>query len=291
MNYSTRKMILTAFTLILGLLVSAGAGYLVIATSATGVNVDTEVRTGLLVVVAIAVLMTLLFILAAGFSALELADGKQPLGLPEGSIRAMIALVLIMVFIIFGIYLFRIVGNGKDVFVGNFEKIPGPEVYPGKIIISAKDAKATTYSVWVNDKITEDGVRLAQQLLTTVGTLVVAVSGFYFGSSSTSSLAGSVGRFGTVSPRSAITKVSPQRGKTQETIELDIEGADLNSPKAVFLRRGEQEIKCFDVLSSESRIRCKALLIFDPGDPWDIVVEHYDSGPSRLEKAFTIDAR
>lgn len=291
MNWSTRKLLITAFTLFLGLLVSSGAGYLVLVSTTGPVTVDTEIRTGLLVVGSIAVLMTILFILAAGFSALDLADGKQPLGLPEGSIRAMIALVLIMVFIIFGIYLFRMVGTGKDVFVGTYAELPKAESYPGKIMNWNQDATSKKYNVWINDKISEDGVRLAQQLLTTVGTLVVAISGFYFGSSSTSSAAGTAGRAASAVQRSAITKVSPQRGKAQETIELDIEGSSLNSPTSVSLRRGEQEIKCFDVLSSETRIRCKALLIFEAGDPWDVVVEHYDSRPALLEKSFIIDAQ
>ena len=44
-----------------------------------------------------------------------LTDKDEALGLPEGSIRAMIALVLILVFILFGIYLFNKVGFGSEV--------------------------------------------------------------------------------------------------------------------------------------------------------------------------------
>src|SRR3712207_8788266 len=45
-------------------------------------------------------MMALLFAIASGFSALDLATRDHALGLPEGSIRALIALILIMIFII-----------------------------------------------------------------------------------------------------------------------------------------------------------------------------------------------
>ena|ERR1700734_2303202 len=76
---------------------------------------QTEMIMGIVVVTAISALMTLLYILAVGFKFMKLADPKQALGLPDGSIRAMIALILIMVFVMFGIYLFRSVGYGFTV--------------------------------------------------------------------------------------------------------------------------------------------------------------------------------
>src|SRR5262245_36555158 len=60
-----------------------------------------EMLMGLVIVFAVAALIGLLFVVAAGYKNLGLDDGKHPLGLPEGSIRAIIAIMLIMVFIIF----------------------------------------------------------------------------------------------------------------------------------------------------------------------------------------------
>ena len=80
-----------------------------------------------------------------------LLDANQALGLPAGTIRALIALILILLFAIIGVHLFRMVG--------------------------ALDPAGT-------NAVSAEGVALAQQLLTTVGTLVVAVSGFYFGTAS-----------------------------------------------------------------------------------------------------------
>src|SRR5579859_5425801 len=71
-----------------------------------------EIQLGLVIVLAVFMLMALLFIMTAGFVQLKLANANQALGLPEGTIRALIALILIMLFVIVGIYLFRTVGEG-----------------------------------------------------------------------------------------------------------------------------------------------------------------------------------
>ncbi len=55
-----------------------------------------ELITGLIIILGLGVLLVLLFIMAAGFSSLDIADKSQAMGLPEGSIRAIIALFLIV---------------------------------------------------------------------------------------------------------------------------------------------------------------------------------------------------
>src|SRR5262249_35785418 len=66
------------FVLMLLALIAAG-GWLISSFSKTAV--DPELQMGLLVVFAITSLMTVLFIVAAGFSSMELTDAKQALGL------------------------------------------------------------------------------------------------------------------------------------------------------------------------------------------------------------------
>jgi hypothetical protein len=149
-----------------------------------------ELVAGILVVTAIAAMMTLLYIFAAGFNYMKLTDRGQALGLPEGSIRAMIALILIMVFIIFGIYLFRNVATGNTGTIA--DRIPIDSLKKLDLSrfkdfqVNIKTITKDTVSVNLGYKISEDGARLAQQLVTTVGTLVVAISSFYFGSTAVS---------------------------------------------------------------------------------------------------------
>jgi energy-coupling factor transporter transmembrane protein EcfT len=154
---------------------------------------QTEIIMGIVVVTAIAAMLTLLYILAVGFNFMKLADAKQALGLPEGSIRAMIALILIMVFVMFGIYLYRSVSFGFSIplkqgisadslntNLATYRDLPGTL----DVEFNKKD---NTYSILITNQTSQDGTKLAQQLITTVGTLVAAISAFYFGSSSANS--------------------------------------------------------------------------------------------------------
>src|SRR5205807_3929303 len=106
-----------------------------------------------------------LFTVAAGFSAMKLTDPKQALGLPEGSIRAMIALVLIMIFIIFGIYLFRNVSGGIYNLLETKAAPPDLANYVGKKVIVEKNPQ-NQYEVWVLWDVSDDGKRFAQVVLT-----------------------------------------------------------------------------------------------------------------------------
>ena len=307
----------------------AAAGWFInhVNTEAT---VGDEVQMGLLVVAAIATLMTVLFIVAAGFSSMKLTDSSQPLGLPEGSVRAMIALVLIMVFIIFGIYMFRITGAGSQTYLGamSFEdmrkldpKASGwksmivaraadivtplgkmssedmrkldPKASGWKTIIvkELKDGSSNVWSVKESDyynvssviEIGDDGRRLAQQLITTVGTLVVAVAGFYFGSSATK---GPIN--GRATPNPVIKDVTPREGEKGKQIDLKVVGSGFASAKGVRLVRGAEEMVGTDVISNDTRISCKLTIDKEPDGKWDLLVENEDGKQARLAEVFTI---
>lgn len=110
-----------------------------------------------LLVASVAGLIIALTVVAVVLSALGLGDRRQALGLPEGSVRALIALSLILIFAIIAIYLFRSLTP-----------------YYTKIVVD----NATQYQLV---QPSEDQVKFGQQILTTIATLVVAVAGFYFG--------------------------------------------------------------------------------------------------------------
>lgn len=88
--------------------------------------------------------------LVAMFDGLRLTSRQSALALPEGSVRALIALALILIFVVIGVYVVSAVLTG--------------------------DAQQNS----------------AAALLGTVGTLVVAVAGFYFGTNSVTTAAGVV---------------------------------------------------------------------------------------------------
>ena len=296
------------------LLIVVGSGVLIYLMPLK-FNPDPELMMGILIVSSIAALMSVLFILAAGFSSMSLADPKQALGLPEGSIRAMIALVLIMVFIIFGIFLFRKVGIPDRTYLGSviqmsdvktpagtkmpviLEAIPDKDKY----VISRTDPKSkerinpNDYYVYTAIETSEEGKRLAQQLITTVGTLVVAIASFYFGTTMASSaakkereeiLAGQA-----VAPASnpVIKDITPKEGeKGQEIPMMEIIGTDFKAPRTVQLLRGSEAMVGTGILSNATNIQCKVMIDKDPGGKWDVVVLNEDGKEARLAEVFTI---
>lgn len=98
----------------------------------------------LIVISGVAGLIAILTKVSVILNALGLSDQKQALGLPKGSVRALIALTLIITFSIMAFYFYGELGG--------------------------------THS--------EEQSSFAQQTLTTVSTLVEAVAAFYFGAKS-----------------------------------------------------------------------------------------------------------
>jgi hypothetical protein len=120
------------------------------------------------------------------FNRLKLQDPRAAMGLPEGSIRAIIALMLIVIFAVISIFL---VSTGGESSLHTVEGVTAaqanqydPSVVVSRVLMSGSvtDPNAL-YKLTINvENKTAD--QMAQQLLTTLGTLVVAVASFYFGS-------------------------------------------------------------------------------------------------------------
>lgn len=217
-----------------------------------------EIFIGVLIVFGVGVLLVLLMIMTISFASLNLTDSKQALGLPEGSIRAMIALILLLVFIIMGIYLFNTAG---------FEWT-----------ITDEGERFA--------QITDEGERLAQQLITTIGTLVVAVAGFYFGASAVSAAHGV-----TVPSLPLIRNIDPKEGKPGDELFLKILGKNFRLPKTVRLVRGSNEIVGTGILSSDTEIQCRIKIPSEAqaNTTWDLIVVNEDGGEDMLVEEFVVN--
>ena len=123
-------------------------------------------------------LLAVLMMAALAFSAVKLADKNQALGLPEGSVRAVIA------------FLFE----GLNPRPSQLEHLTLEQVnaIPGNVLISkqpeAIPAGAATpvqqlYTVQRYVESSKGAEDFAKQIITTISTLVVSISAFYFGSS------------------------------------------------------------------------------------------------------------
>lgn len=118
------------------------------ATAPGGTVPSSIVGLPLIVIVGVIVLLIVISLVTFTFSVLGLASQKDALGLPDGSVRSIIALMLLVLFSILAIYLYNSVATGGA---------------------------------------NNPGADIAKQLIVLLGTLVTAVASFYFGSNAVSS--------------------------------------------------------------------------------------------------------
>lgn len=113
-----------------------------------------------------------------------LTDHRHALALPEGTIRAVLAVTLVLMFPIMTLYLYSTVANATATSTGiTAEQV---EALPDDRIVSMSSRQAggeTVYDVQLRAGSTTSD-QLAQQLVTIVGTLVASLAAFYFGAQS-----------------------------------------------------------------------------------------------------------
>lgn len=210
-----------------------------------------EILLPLLAIAGVASLLACLTIVAVALAALNLANPREALGLPRGSVRALIALSLVLIFVITAMHLYgqvrsppttKMIGITQE----QLADIPSQEI----ISSNASEAGENLFDVerMVRNEASED---FAQQILTTVSTLVVAVAGFYFGSRSVEAARRAVEEptLRVLSPRSPAPP--PKPGETLpitvettpegEAVKWEVDGDDDKS--LVQVKRGEFEYK------------------------------------------------
>lgn len=141
-------------------------------------------------ILGIMILFGSLSLISTVFARLELANQAEALALPSGSIRAAIALSLIVLFAIISIMLYQSVAEPypiKGLSQDQMEKFlsdPRNRVFA----IVNEDCPAPCapasqrYTVHVMRPQGQESTDLAKQLLILVGTLMASVTSFYFGS-------------------------------------------------------------------------------------------------------------
>ena len=147
-------------------------------------------------------LLTFLFGLGAVvalFTSLDLDRGDQPLGLPEGSVQAFIALFLILLFFVMSVFIYiNVSTTSSDRTLRNLTQASVDElradgstqivaVIPRQVQLRepASDGAEfeTVFDVVIAAPVTRSDVadEIGRQLVTTIGTLIVAIAAFYFG--------------------------------------------------------------------------------------------------------------
>lgn len=146
-----------------------------------------------LLILSVAVLLIIIALIVIEFHVFGLTDGHQPLGLPKGSVQSIIALSLIMIFVIMSVFL-----------VSRLQQT----------------------------NVNANSVDLSKQVLTMVGTLLVTVVGFYFGSRS----AASTDVAGARSKGLLVSNFFPQEGQKGRKFTMYVSGSNFTPQTGLELR-------------------------------------------------------
>jgi hypothetical protein len=145
-----------------------------------------------LLLVGVVALLSAVAITTIIFRRLGLTNWRAPLGLPEGSIRAIIALMLLVMFFISALFLYSDVGSASPRVLNGMSQ-EFLDAQPAASLLSVQPVSGADGGVTYNVTLagpakSPDAVDLAKQLVTTVSTLVVAVAAFYFGANTVQSV-------------------------------------------------------------------------------------------------------
>ncbi|MBI4338510.1 MAG: hypothetical protein HY680_00995 [Chloroflexi bacterium] len=146
-----------------------------------------EILLPILTVAGVVALLATLSAVAVAYSALNLQDKSHALGLPEGSVRSVIALSLIVIFTISAVFLYSSLATVSTkqfiaITQAQLDAIPRDQIISQKPIEPKKEGDPTLYDVETRVEQSQASQDFAQQMLTALITLVTAVAAFYFGS-------------------------------------------------------------------------------------------------------------
>jgi cytoskeletal protein RodZ len=223
---------------------------------------------------------------------LGLSQPGQPLGLPEGSIRAIIAVFLILIFAVMALFLYTNIAlpatyMSKGITQEQVDKIPPDQI----LSIQPSDQPSEDTTLFdVERKVERSAASedIAKQVITAMITLVTAISAFYFGTKATPAKEPTK-----TTSKPVIEHIDPPTHPhvTKHTdVSITITGKDLDDPEKIKLvNRAKDEMKCDIIKSSADEIT--AMLKMETTHPqgkYDVVVVNKDGKEGRLKDGFEI---
>lgn len=259
---------------------------------------DKSSSLALLAIGGVLVLIFMLTAVAMVFSALGLANKELAMGLPEGSIRAVIALSLIVLFAILSVFLYQGISttSGSPNIVQSISEAERAQFIRDHS--SARDLQAVFSKAPDGTQLKDkDGNNLydvsyrstnlaaddfAKQLLVLLGTLMTAITSFYLGAG-TATNAVAAGQAG-ASPAPTVSGVNPTTGSIASgSLHLEVLGKNLNTVTHVKIVNGNAQIVGTNVKSSPTSVVCDLDLKAATAGAWDVVVD--DGGALHASKS------
>lgn len=233
-SYWEGILLLLAFVVVS--LVFAGFVYLVN-------RYQSQVSLPMLSIAGIVLLLFCLCGIAYIFARLDLQDKTQALGLPPGSIQAVIALSLIVLFAILSIFLFSSIGEQLRPLEG-LTAAQRDELITklGSGFAGWKPDGKGNFILYVRDAAVETRNDVGKQLIVLIGTLMTSTVSFYFGSrvaASTQNLEQSRAPMRDQVVLPAITKIEPEAGIARGRPEqVKITGTGFSKVDGVTIKLG-----------------------------------------------------
>lgn len=227
----------------------------------------------LVIISGVMMLLVTLALTAFVFSGVDLTDKTQALGLPEGSVRSVIALSLVLLFAILSVYLYSSMSSRGKIFEAKgLTKEASAQLkdnlLPGQFVFE-QPTDGSTFTVHYREAANPASDDFAKQLLVMIGTLVTAVSSFYFGSKT--AIAGQSDAEPGDAP--VIRSINPAKVVRGVLTKLEITGDGLDTVKEVKAVSNDRQVLATDVTSSASGVKCSlAMDLSAPTGAWDIVV-------------------
>jgi hypothetical protein len=225
---------------------------------------DDATRLPVLAIGGVIALLVVIALVAGAYTLFNLANPAEALGLPEGSVRAIIALSLIVLFAILTIYLYSDVSNPEVCTLAGMSQAELGEflksTHGQKVIATVNTAaqgSAPIYTVYYQN-VSVAGGDFAKQLLVMIGTLMTSVTSFYFAAKPASAVGGGTAELPAPasSPAPEPTGVSPQEGDRGSPLSLEIAGNHLGDVTSVKLALDDEELAGSGVVASATRVKC-----------------------------------
>lgn len=266
-----------------------------VAMSLYSGNRPLELTLPLLIISGVMMLLVTLALTAFVFSGVELTDKTQALGLPEGSVRSVIALSLVLLFAILAVYLYSSMSSrGRILEAKGLTQEASTQLkqnlLPGQFVFEQQvaDNGKTTVSVYYRETANPASDDFAKQLLVMIGTLVTAVSSFYFGSKTAIAA-----QSGANNPGDApvIRSINPSKVIRGVLTKLEITGDGLDTVKEVKAVSNDRQVLATDVTSSASGVKCSlAMDLSAPTGAWDIVVSDGTGKTAKLSGGLFVES-
>jgi hypothetical protein len=256
----------------------------------------------LLAIGGVVVLILLLTAVAMVFQILGLTDASQAMGLPEGSIRAVIALSLIVLFAILSVFLYTGVSTGSRIvndMVPETQRIQFIREHAAQDVqsvllkdkdgitpLKSADGKENLYNVSYRSA-NPTGDDFAKQMLVLLGTLMTAVTSFYLGAGTATSAAKAGGTAAESANAPTVSNIDPASYAIANgsPMKLQLTGANLDTVSGVKISKAGVELPGTIVSKTATSLTCNIDISTATPGVWDLTV---DDGGS---KSFTLPGK